>query len=73
MLTYLLIFCSILVLPENFAVYVDCWVQGLPSPSHPWVLMGHTHNVQEVRGHMETWEGPGSGFCDRGESHCQIC
>jgi len=73
MLTYLLILFSILVLQEHFAVYVDCWVQGLPCPSHSWVLMGYTHNVQEVRGHMETWEGLKSGFCDRGDSHCQIC
>jgi hypothetical protein len=51
----------VFVLPKNFAIDVDCSVDGQPTPPHIRVLMGHTHYVQELREHMEI--GKGSWLC----------
>jgi hypothetical protein len=59
MITYILVFCAVFVLLENFTVHIDGWVRWLPTPPHPRVFMGYAHDVQEVQGHVKSWKCSG--------------
>jgi len=56
MLAYIMVFCAVFVVLKKFTEHMDGWVQWLPTPPHPRVLMGCAHDVQEVRGHVKAWK-----------------